>query len=707
MKNNILKNRLLILIIFIWPFVYLFPLTFGFLAVGNDFDLIYFSYKRYIAEMLSAGIIPLWSPVDGNGFSLIFNPFAQYFYIPGWTLYLVHFITKNLSLHTFLLYTIFAISIFSLGIFYWLKSLKIDQTIAFFSSLIIACSLKVTELLRFPNAAHAAAWMPWILYGINLMIEENKKKSLLVIFFSNLFILTAGYPYFIVYSLFLFIPYILFIPFIFYDYNILKFNSKTINFYFLIFLTFVSSYLVAMPWLLKVRNLMSRLVDRTENNWDYATEHAFNWKDSIGSWVFPPASSTEGWYYSGIIVSFIIFFGLITVLLNQKKISYFDKRIFIYSLIFILLITYFSWNKYSVLFTWSWENIPLIGSLRTWPRINIIIVPFIILLFSLSLKFLTEYFKKNIKEDKSRIIKFLVGIFIFVSIIQYSFYLFDFQNEEYWNFWQEKRFSTAINSTPVLVGNILKLYDGPIYLIFGILSTIFLITVSLNKKIQNNLNFFYTSILLIVALELFVISNIQWGLSEWKTKFYKTENPLEKLRNGFISRRIIDTVKGNEYFRDNRSFNVNYPDNYGYDKHAKNFSTYFKRYNGLKNNNISDEEIRLVNFFYGASSEAKKIFLSSSLDHRNIVSFIEDSISFEKTNDIQIKIIIDEYDGNNLAIEIVSDKEGWLSYIDNWDYGWIATVNQKKVPIYKLLESYKSIKIKKGFSKVKFQYKPW
>jgi hypothetical protein len=398
---------------------------------------------------------------------------------------------------------------------------------------------------------------------------------------------------------------------------------------------------------------------------------------------------------------------LITVLLNQKKISYFDKRIFIYSLIFILLITYFSWNKYSVLFTWSWENIPLIGSLRTWPRINIIIVPFIILLFSLSLKFLTEYFKKNIKEDKNRIIKFLVGIFIFISIIQYSFYLFEFQNEEYWNFWQEKRFSAAINSTPVLVGNILKLYDGPIYLVFGILSTIFLITVSLNKKIQNNLNFFYASILLIVALELFVISNIQWGLSEWKTKFYKTENPLEKLRNGFISRRIIDTVKGNEYFRDNRSFNVNYPDNYGYDKHAKNFSTYFKRYNGLKNNNISDEEIRLVNFFYGASSEAKKIFLSSSLDHRNIVSFIEDSISFEKTNDIEIKIIIDEYDGNNLAIEIVSDKEGWLSYIDNWDYGWIATVNQKKVPIYKLLESYKSIKIKKGFSKVKFQYKPW
>ena len=241
MKNIFFKSKLSILIIFIWPFIFLFPLTFGFLTIGNDFDLIYFSYKRYIAEMLSVGIIPLWSPADGTGFSLIFNPFAQYFYIPGWILYLIHFVTKNLSLHTFLLYTILAISIFSLGVFYWLKSLKIDQTIAFFSALIIACSLKVTELLRFPNAAHAAAWMPWILYGVNLMMEKNKIKSFLIIFFCNLLILTAGYPYFIVYSLFIFIPYILFIPFAFFDYKILKLNYKIISFYFFIFLSFVSS----------------------------------------------------------------------------------------------------------------------------------------------------------------------------------------------------------------------------------------------------------------------------------------------------------------------------------------------------------------------------------------------------------------------------------------------------------------------------------
>ena len=116
------NQKLSILIILIWPFIFLFPLTFSLIVMGNDFDLIYFSYKRYIAEMLSEGIIPLWSPFEGTGSTLIFNPFAQYFYLPGWVNYLIYFITKDLTLYTYLLYTISGISIFSLGIFYWLKS---------------------------------------------------------------------------------------------------------------------------------------------------------------------------------------------------------------------------------------------------------------------------------------------------------------------------------------------------------------------------------------------------------------------------------------------------------------------------------------------------------------------------------------------------------------------------------------------------------
>ena len=63
-KKNL--NKIFFIIILIWPFVFLFPLSFGFIVMGNDFELIYFSYKRYIAEMLSVGVIPYWSPEIGR-----------------------------------------------------------------------------------------------------------------------------------------------------------------------------------------------------------------------------------------------------------------------------------------------------------------------------------------------------------------------------------------------------------------------------------------------------------------------------------------------------------------------------------------------------------------------------------------------------------------------------------------------------------------
>ena len=209
-KNN---ESIFILLLILWPFLYLFPYTFELISVGNDFDLIYFSYKRYIAELLSAKIIPFWSPAEGTGFSLIFNPFSQFFYIPGWINYIIYFIKNNLTFHDYVIYTISAFSIYSLGIFFWLRSLKIDFWIACTVSIVTICSLKITETIRFPNAAHSAAWMPWALYGINLINKNFTLKNFFLIFVFNFFLLTAGYPYFIVYSLFLFIPYIIvFVP---------------------------------------------------------------------------------------------------------------------------------------------------------------------------------------------------------------------------------------------------------------------------------------------------------------------------------------------------------------------------------------------------------------------------------------------------------------------------------------------------------------
>ena len=69
--------------------------------------------------------------------------------------------------------------------------------------------------------------------------------------------------------------------------------------------------------------------------------------------------------------------------------------------------------------------------------------------------------------------------------------------------------------------------------------------------------------------------------------------------------------------------------------------------------------------------------------------------------------MINKFDGNKIELNVTSNSDGWLSYIDNWDKGWVVFINDEKKQISKLFNSYKSIKIKKGFSKIRFEYKPW
>ena len=705
-KKNL--NKIFFIIILIWPFVFLFPLSFGFIVMGNDFELIYFSYKRYIAEMLSVGVIPYWSPVEGSGMSLIYNPFAQYFYIPGWINYLIYFVTDNLTLHTYLNYTIFGLSIFSLGIFKWLRSFKININYCLIAAIIIVCNLKLTELLRFPNAVHSAAWFPWILYGINsLTFYKKYLKGFLVIFFSNLFLLTAGYPYFIIYSVFIFIFYIGFAcPWLFnYERNVSKFKIIS-NIYIKNSIPFILSYLIALPWLLKVRTFLKNLVDRTENNWEFSTEHTFSWIDTLGSWLFPPAASTEGWYYSGILISILVIF-LITLIFKKDFINKQDLKLILFSIFFISFITYFSWVESSLLFKWSWNNIPLIGSLRTWPRLNITLLPFIALLFAFSLKYIEKILKEN-KEIYYSLFKFFIIFLIFLSI-QLYFNIFEIKNQEYWGFWQKIRFDYAIKNVPQVIGNFINLYNGKIYIIFNIISLfgIYIIFYFKEKIFSSKFKLLIGIFLILtIASELFVISNLQWGLDKWKTNYVKTLNPLNELRLAFNKKRIIDTVKGNEYFRDKKKFNINYPDNYGYNSHAIIFTKYFQRYGGKKNLNVEEEEIYYVRKFFGNIEPYKKIFFSKKLNHENITSFIKDSDEYEKSANFSYEVLMSKYDGNKIEFNISTQNKGWVSFIDNWDYDWEAYIDNKKVKIYKLLNSYKAIQVKKGFSNIKFQYKP-
>ena len=262
------KNKYYIFGLLIWPYIFLFPHTSNLLVLGNDFELIYFSYKKYIYEFFIDGLIPLWLPSQSSGYTLIYNPFAQFFYIPSWILFYFHKIfLLDFSKYNYLIYTIGGISIYNLGQYLWLKKLNINPFYAFLAGLIITSGLKITEILRFPNAVHSFCWFSWILLGITLSQYNNKKlKSSIVIFFSTLMLLTAGYPYYIVYSSLLFSFFFIFISTSWAKVNMLKISkensSSFVSSLFVCSVSFALSLIIALPWLLKVLQTLNMTKNR-------------------------------------------------------------------------------------------------------------------------------------------------------------------------------------------------------------------------------------------------------------------------------------------------------------------------------------------------------------------------------------------------------------------------------------------------------------
>ena len=695
------KNISYILILLIFPYIYLFPHTFQFIEMGNDFELLYYSYKKYIYEFISVGHLPLWSPSESLGYSLIFNPFAQYFYPLSWVLYSIAYLIGDLSKHLFLLYTIFGISIFSVGQYFWLKKLKIDIKYCFISTLIICAGLKLNEILRFPNAIHAFCWFPWILYSITIALQKRVYiKPIFIIFFSTLCILTAGYPYYIIYGLILFFSYFIFIslPTV----KTLIYEKNEIDSYFKYFLKLsipsVLALIIVSPWFLGIQELMEITRDRNLNDISFSTALHSDIFDHLGSWVFPPMSQAETNYYSGSVVILIILIYLIYFLKNKKK-DQFETYFIIFFLIFYFLIFQISNSQNSLFFEFLWDKIDLIKNFRAFGRINILLIPLFGILICFSLKNIIKI-NKYAHLNKVLIVLGLIIIFLQIYLIKYSNL-----TSIYWETWQSKRLASASNAAEQF-GFIFELYNNYIYSIFTILSVLILIFIFNYNFLKHLLKI----IMILLISELFILSNIQWAIPY---KFYDYDGyndlnatPIMDLQNSFRSNRVSTTVKGNTYFRNKKKFNINYFDQFGIDAHTRHFDLYFTRYGDYKKD-ISLDLQKKINFFWSLKKNNQKIFFSDSINYKNIEEFLSDVYKNEVNFTNKIFIDTENYNGDELLIEFNSQKNGYISFIDNWSPGWKVYVNNKRENIDILLQSYKSVKIKKGFNKIIFKYKPW
>ena len=217
-------------------------------------------------------------------------------------------------------------------------------------------------------------------------------------------------------------------------------------------------------------------------------------------------------------------------------------------------------------------------------------------------------------------------------------------------------------------------------------------------------------ILILTISEIFLLSNIQWAIPH---KYYDENGynklslePLEELKNAFKTGRVSTIVKGNTYFRNNRKFNINYFDQFGVEKHTEYYDLYFTRYGNYKKN-VSADTKNKINLFWALGDNNKKVFFTNSLDHDSIEAFINDVRQNEDNFNNNIKISIEEYNGDKLIIEYNAKQKGFISFIDNWSPRWEVFINDQKENIELLLGSYKSVKVNQGLNKIMFKYNAW
>ena len=673
---------MIILLLIVWPFIFLFPYTLNLVGFGNDFQCLYYSYKVYLLDNLVHFHIPLWSPSEGAGFPFYANPFAQVLYPLNVPLAGVSYAFNGYTPYAHQLFTIFGLSIFAVGFYLWMRSLSLDRRASLFSALIITVSFKLTEILRFPNAVHTMAWYPWILWSINSIFYETDLRKLLARCALNMFfvvsLLTGGYVYYVYYSMFLFLPYlgIFFIPALYYPVfgKPPEHLKKRLG---LFAASCLAPLLLCLPFFIKMSSLLSQTRDRGGGNYDYSTTSVFGLKDTLGSLFYPPIAQSEGWYYFGCLGLFLIVIYFFTGDRNEGgRPSLRKPALKAFFLLWLALITYITYGKHSYLFDLLWRYLPGFKSLREWGRMNIILVPVIGWLLAVSYGNFEAILRS---ADVKRTLRVTTAAFAAVLSAQLFFIA-----KKYFNYyWLNYYIQIKLDHLPASVHPFL-LRSNLLFVFFNICSFSLLIYFLRARRGRPA-----ASRLLAACLIAFSAADL-WAIGPWMwvaaKKVSKVPLPLNVCaldQQAFTTPRVdtYDTISLTSGF--NAGIIANW---------------YFERYAQFRSR--SSGEMKEFNKLLGIT-DGQRLYFTQSIDHQSIGDFLADAARFP------LKISRFSYIGDALEVEADLPQDGYLSFIDNWDPDWTASIDGNPARIELLFGTFKSLRVRKGAHHIVFAYKPF
>ena len=346
----------------------------------------------------------------------------------------------------------------------------------------------------------------------------------------------------------------------------------------------------------------------------------------------------------------------------------------IFFVLWIAVISYITYQNESYLFNLLWNYMPGFARLRAWGRMDIILVPIFAWLLSIAYNSFEEIIAAKsaaLKKNWNKWLPLGALILCYSAILLIQLYLY--QNQIYDRYW-------LLYFKHVVTNGILFIWYGAL----ACAALLLLLAASRFSPLKTS---FGKSVALGGLVLLTALETAHVGTQQWTSGI---QRPAARTRLNIAKKNELSFSNPRHYTYSTISLNENF--NVGIIR-----NWYFNRYISFLDSTQNEPEERKI-LLGGVNGQ--KIFFSQSIEYTSIREYLKDAMRFP-----QIGRLV-SYSGDRLHWEINAQTNGYLSFIDNWDDGWKAFVDDKPAEIKLLFGTFKSVNIPAGSHHVKFSYRP-
>ena len=401
-----MNKYLLIIIYSLWIMLFFYPVIFYNNIFGSGDTLNPYSVNHILDIYKSKiGHWPLWQPWIFSGMpTMEAFTYINELYFPTRLMIGVGISDLNIQL----IHLVFS----GIGMYLLLEQFKIDRLISFSIGLLWILNPYLITMIVFGHGSQmmTAAYIPWVLYGVNRLKDSISIESLALLSLLIGFQLQRGHVQIAYYSCMLIGAYFL------YSFIRKKHNKNKYLLYFIIScgLGFLLASHIYYP---SLDYLDSSIRSGGNNHYQYATNWSMHPKELL-TYLFPYYYGFGGSSYSGYMPftdypNYVGFFIVLSALFSFIKLN--TQKIFFISI--LLLSIFLSFGKYfNILYDFFYSFFPYFSNFRV-PSMILIISNFT--LYILAAFGLKDIISRILNIDRFRKLelKTIVSLFLLLSII--------------------------------------------------------------------------------------------------------------------------------------------------------------------------------------------------------------------------------------------------------------------------------------------------